>query len=190
MIRGLRAPFRHFALLASFASILAATSACVTSRITVEASGDESLAAAKTVLVALLPTDTQARARAGQEPSAETANALRARIEEALLARGYAAAADDAGDLVLEIAPRVEHVSRRTWSSDPDASAPRLVSGTDLVLALRGRDREDFTLWSCEARAPLPESRRDEAEPGANDALWRELALRAIEKIPAQRPRG
>ena len=166
----------------SLVFLAASAAACISSRITVADSDGEAFAHATSLHVTSVgdvkgSTDTS---------TASVANALRSQAEAVLRAKGYSIADAVDGDLILEIAHRTEPVSRRTWSSDPDASALKIVHRTDAVLALRGRDRnDDREVFFCDARAPLPESGRPFAP--SMDELWTELLEHALTKVPARR---
>ncbi len=176
-----RKPTRALATI-SLALLAASTSACISNRITVDASDGEVVARASALHVTLREDATEA----AQSPTPSVASALRSRAEEALREKGYSITAAADADLILEITHRTEPVTRRTWSSDPDASAPRLVERTDAVLALRARGRsDDAEVWFCDARAPLPESGR--AFAPSMDELWAELLEHALAKVPARR---
>ena len=163
--------------------VLSTTSACLSHRIKVRASNDEAFVRARTLFVIARPPSDPG----GGAPEALDPIALRDRVEDELRAKGYATASEAEAELVLEAAPAIESVSRRTWTSDTDATAPRLVTATDLVFVLRAVDRDgDLTLWSCEARLPLPVNELPGAAPDF-DALWRDLVERALAKIPARR---
>lgn len=171
-------PFRLTGALAGISLALMATTACISNRITVAASDGDAVSRASALRVAL-----------HEDAATSVSPALRAQAEDALRAKGYSVAAvgSEDGDLVLEISARTEPVTRRTWSSDPDASALVLVERTDAVLSLRARNNEDAEVWSCDARAPLPESGRPFAPD--MDELWTDLLERALAKLPARRLR-
>ncbi len=167
--------------------VLLALSACVSPPITVDASDAAPIARSATIHVALA-----AAADAGASPpgsaidpglGAELEDALKARAERALEARGYATGSASESDLVLELAPRAERTTRRTWSSDPDASALRTVAQAEAVLALRAHDPQaGHELWRGEARTKLADAAR---APGPRaTALWSQLLDRALERVP------
>ncbi len=182
MTRIANARTSHTLVCLSVAWLAASVAACISSRITVEGSDGEAFAHATSLHVTSV-ADAKGSIDA---PTAPVADTLRSQAEAILRAKGYSITDAVDGDLILEIAHRTEPVSRRTWSSDPDASALKIVHRTDAVLALRGRDRiEDREVWFCEARAPLPESGRAFA-PSMHE-LWTELLERALAKVPARR---
>lgn len=166
----------------SLALLAASSTACISNRITVDASDGDLVARASALHVTLGEDATAAAA----SPTPSLATGLRTRAENALRAKGYSVAAPADSDLILEITHRTEPVTRRTWSSDPDASSPKLVERTDAVLALRARGRsDDAEIWFCDARAPLPEYER--AFAPNMDELWTELLEHALAKVPARR---
>ena len=176
-----RKPTRALAII-SLALLAASTSACISNRITVDASDGDVVARASALHVTLREDETAATI----SPTPSLATELRTQAENALRAKGYSVAASNDSDLILEIAHRTEPVKRRTWSSDPDASSPKLVERTDAVLTLRARGRsDDAEVWSCDARAPLPES--GQAFAPSMDELWTELLEHALAKVPARR---
>ncbi len=171
--------------------------ACISNRVTVDASDATVLAQAATVYVSLAgvsateaesgtASETEADALApARGPAIDPAleSALRARAEQALRAKGYAIGTAAESDLILELAPRHESVMRRTWSSDPDASGARVVQKSEAVLVLRAlRGSEDTELWRGEARARLPDSA---LVFGTNaEAVWSQVLDRALERVP------
>lgn len=171
---------------------IAAFGGCISPRVAVEASDAAPIARAATIHVALANADfTEAEAEAeaaeaerGAQPVAPAvAEALRAEAERQLETRGYAIGSAATSDLVIEIAARSEYTARRTWSSDPDASASRIVRKPEAVIALRAIEREGGReIWAGDARARLPESAltlRSSAE-----AVWQRVLAAALEGVP------
>jgi hypothetical protein len=80
----------------------------------------------------------------------------------------------------------VQTTTRKTWSSDPDASAARLVKKSEAVVGIRAQSgSEGLELWRCEARSRLAESAR---APGARATdVWSRILARALEPIPDRR---
>lgn len=163
---------------------------CVSSPVTVDASDAASLARSTTIHVALAPRPESAApnpdgtVEAAVAPALESA--LLAQAEQALEARGYAIGSAADSDLVLELAPREQTTVRRTWSSDPDATASQRVKKTEAVVEIRARSAsEGLELWRCEARSRLPGSARS---PGARATeVWSRILSRALEPIPDRR---
>ncbi len=166
---------------------LATLAGCISPRVAVEASDAAPIARAGIIHVALVSAETapaEAAAEPGSEPVAPAiAEALRADAERLLEQRGYAIGTAASSDLVLEIAARSERTARRTWSSDPDASASRIVRKPEAVIALRARDRKSGRdVWACDARARLPES-APVLGPSA-EAVWLRVLDAALEDVP------
>lgn len=171
--------------------------ACISDRVTVDASDADVLTQAATLHVRLASvsatemeggTETVASADVltpapGQAVDPAIESALLARTEEGLRAKGYAIGSAAESDLILELVPRHETVSRRTWSSDPDASGARIVQKSEAVLWLRARGPgESAELWIGEARARLPES---ELVFGTSaEEVWSQVLAKALERVP------
>ncbi len=190
----------------AFAIVVPLFAACISNRVTVDASDGEVLAQATTLHVALArvaesATDNETAADAdalsptpdpGPDPTLgppldpALESTLRARAEEALRAKGYAIGSAAESDLILELAPRNESVARQTWSSDPDASGARIVKRPEAVLLLRARSRgESAVVWRGEARARLPES---ELVIGTDaEEVWSQVLAKALERVPDRR---
>lgn len=179
----------RFARPAAFAIALVALATlagCISPRVAVEASDAAPIARAETIHVVMAGQETAA-AQAGNEPIAPAvAEALRADAERLLERRGYAIGSAASSDLLLEITARSERSARRTWSSDPDASASRVVRKPEAVISLRARDRDTGgEVWTCDARARLPES-----TPGIGtsaEAIWRRILAAAFADVPRRR---
>lgn len=163
---------------------------CASGPVTIDAGDAAPLSRSATIHVALAPRPESEQPTADGAIEAaldpELASALRAQTERALEARGYAIGSATDSDLVVELAPREQRTARRTWSSDPDASAARLVQRSEAVLGIRALSRsEGVEIWRCEARAKLPESARS---PGARATeLWSRVLSRALEPVPERR---
>ncbi|HPG28541.1 MAG TPA: hypothetical protein PLW10_23115, partial [Myxococcota bacterium] len=98
--------------------------------------------------------------------------------------RGYHVAEDGGSDLQLAVSAKVDRVTRRTWSSDPDASALRDVELEEVVVVLRAFDgASPAEALRVEARRRLP----DRALPFAPslDELYRRTLGDAIDAFPA-----
>ena len=162
---------------------LATLAGCISPRVAVEASDAAPIAIAETIHVAFASEQTAA-AEAGAEPVVPAiAEALRADAERLLEQRGYAMGTAASSDLVLEIAARSERTALRTWSSDPDASASRVVRRPEAVIVLRARDRDTGReVWACDARARLSES--SPVFGTSEEAVWRRVLAAALEDVP------
>lgn len=197
-------PAKSFRLALAFAVVVPLFTACISNRVTVDASDGEVLAQAATLHVSLTrlagpATENEAEADAVADVRSPTPDpalgppldpalesTLRIRAEEALRAKGYAIGSADESDLILELAPRNESVARRTWSSDPDASGARIVQRSEAVLVLRARSRGDSAEhWTCEARARLPES--ELVFGTSEEGVWSRVLAGALERVPDRR---
>ena len=168
----------------AFAAFAALLTACISSQVGVEASDGEALMAATTLHVSLV---TEAEAGPGTAAvSPATQAELRARAETALRAKGYAIGSLSDSDLILEFIPRTESAPRKTWSSDPDASGPRIVRKPEAVLSLRARSRgANAEVWRCQARARLPLPGRSSTTN--LDEVWNQVLAKALEQVPDRR---
>lgn len=175
-------------LIAGIATFILA--ACVTSPVSVDAGDATSLSRSATIHVALAPRPEAAAATTEGEIDraldAAQESALRENAERALEAKGFAIGPASDSDLVFELAPRHRQTARRTWSSDPDASAVQVVKKSEAVLGIRARTQsEGVEVWRCDARARLPESNRGLGESA--DEVWARVLSRALAPIPEQR---
>lgn len=185
----------------ALAVVVPLVAACISNRVTVDASDSDVLAQAVTLHVALA-REPAAEAGSGTDGNAAAAalppapppargpaidpvieSALLAHAENTLRAKGYAIGSAAESDLILELTPRQESVSRRTWSSDPDASGARIVQKSEAVLSLRARpDGESAEIWAGEARARLPES--ELVFGTSTEEVWIQVLAKALERVP------
>ena len=168
----------------AFVALAALLTACISNKVSVDASDGHELMRAATLHVSLAG---DAKAETGTAAISPVAQAeLRARTENALRAKGYAIGSVSESDLILELTPRTESAPRRTWSSDPDASGVRIVRKPEAVLSLRARSRgASAEVWRCEARARLPEPGRRSTTNV--DEVWSQLLAKALEQVPDRR---
>ena len=165
--------------LVSLVWLAISTAACLSGQIIVDASDGAALAGVSALRVSFSGTAASAET---PSPSPTSMTALQARAESDLRAKGYSIATDD--DVpILEIALHTEQVERRTWTSDPDASASKLVERTEAVVSLRARDGNG-ELWFCDAHAVLPKPGMPFA-PKLDD-VWAQLLERALAKVPVR----
>lgn len=159
---------------------------CISPRVAVEASDPAPIARAATVHVALAsadPAPDESGAGSAAPAAPAIAETLRADAERLLEQRGYAIGTAASSDLVLEIGARSERTARRTWSSDPDASASRIVRKPEAVVALRALEREGGReIWACDARARLPETAP--VLGTSAEAVWQRVLAAALEDVP------
>lgn len=155
---------------------------CVANQIRVDARNPKALGDTASFSVSLAPT-TEGATPATSEA---LATALLDRVEETLAAKGYEVEWLTESDLLLELSLRKERVSRKTYSSDPDASGARMVERTEAILTLRAVDhRRGVEIWRCDARGLLPEP--DLAFVESETDLWNRLLERALAEVPSRR---
>lgn len=155
---------------------------CIANPIRVDARDPAVLDDTSRFFVSLAPTT------AGAAPTTDEATtaSLLDRAEDALVRKGYAIEGPETSDLMLELSLRKERVSRKTYSSDPDASGVRMVERTEAILTLRAIDpRRGVEIWRCDARGRLPEPELAFVE--SESELWHTLLERALDEVPARR---
>jgi len=167
--------------------------ACATAPARIDASDGAALARESALRVELgpLPAATDASGAAPSSGAAARSDAaapgdaaaVRARVEDALRAKGYAI--DDGAGIVLTLDRRREPGPVTSWSSDTDATAPRVVERMHAVVSLEARapgaERE---VWRCDAREVLPKPGTPFA--GGEEAIWERLLEHALARIPAR----
>ncbi|MEZ4331593.1 MAG: hypothetical protein R3F35_07550 [Myxococcota bacterium] len=159
--------------------------ACIANPIRVDARDPKVLAATGRFSVSLAPTAE------GTMKSADEATTTRLldRLEDALASKGYSLEPPAQSELALELGLHKERVSRKTYSSDPDASGVRMVERTEAILTLRAVDhRRGIEIWRCDARGRLPEPELAFVE--SEQTVWNALLERALEAIPSRRRGG
>lgn len=163
---------------------LAACAACVSNRVTIDATDASILSQSPTIHVSL---DAAADTNPVGEPlDPALEDALRTHAEDALRAKGYAIGSATESDLILRLTPRADTAPRRTWSSDPDASGPRIVRKSEAVITLlAGHRGESGEVWRSEARARLAESSHTLGTSAR--AVWTRVLDKALEPIPDRR---
>lgn len=163
-------------------SLCALSLGCIANPIRVDARDPAVLDDTSRFFVSLAPTT------AGTAPTTDEATtaSLLDRAEDALVRKGYAIEGPETSDLMLELSLRKERVSRKTYSSDPDASGVRMVERTEAILTLRAIDpRRGVEIWRCDARGRLPEPELAFVE--SESELWHTLLERALDEVPARR---
>ena len=174
----LHAPLARAAFAVAFALL---TAACVIPRIETRSSrqGDVRVIDA----VHLLPVEFAPGALGDRT----IGDALDANAAEMLERRSVRLVAAIEAAPRLAISARSERVSRRTWSSDPDASALREVEIEEAVVVLRLFDGGGTEpAWLAEARARLPEV--DAVFGPTRRAVWLATLREAISALPDAAP--
>jgi len=163
---------------------LATCAACVSNRVTVDATDASILSRSATIHVSL---ESAADVESAAEPLDQSLESeLRTHAEDALRAKGYAIGSASESDLILRLAPRSDTAPRRSWSSDPDASGPRIVRKPEAVIVLRaGRRGESAEVWRSEARARLADSHSTLGTSART--VWTRVLDKALERIPDRR---
>jgi len=158
--------------------LVAILAGCFTPRIETRSRVKGEVSAARSVH--LLPIE-----RPGVPPDdwAATEKGMSGRVSEILTRKGYRVGPAEGSDLRISIAGRVERVTRRTWSSDPDASALENVEVSEAVLVVSAfDDRSNEAVWSVEARSLLPEIRPPFAP--THREIWLATLRDAAEAFP------
>jgi len=175
-------------------ALLCGLPGCAANDVRVDAGDAERIAQVERIAVEIADPGALDPAPASPGPGGAIPEALAASLrdeaERALRAKGYtvADAAGNAGgaEVVLLLAGHRLPTRVRSWSSDPDASAARLVEREEAVLALRARRRDDGeVIWRADARATLPEPERPFG-PDA-EATWSRLLDDALARVPQRR---
>jgi len=166
--------------------LVIALAACAAPRVELRARVDADVSRARSVRV--LPAEVvpleEGDGALGSAAREALSGELRRLAEAGLSERGYRVAEDGGSDLQLAVSAKVDRVTRRTWSSDPDASALRDVELEEVVVVLRAFDgASPAEALRVEARRRLP----DRALPFAPslDELYRRTLGDAIDAFPA-----
>jgi len=127
-------------------------------------------------------------ARGGPDPIApEIGESLQVETKLQLARRGYLFAAPAQADLRVELYLRRGVMARRTWSSDPDASAAVYRDFPAAVLEVQVLDpRDSSELWRGEGRARLPE-RRNFFDPDP-ETIWLDTLGQVLDALPVRAP--
>lgn len=172
---------RRRGVLAGLLVLIAISPGCIANRIRVDARDPKVLGETARFSLSLAPT-ADGTAKAADEA---TTTRLLDRLEDALASKGYALEPPAESELSLELALRKERVSRKTYSSDPDASGARMVERTEAILTLRAVDhRRGVEIWRCDARGRLPEPELAFVE--SEQTVWTTLLERALEEVPSR----
>lgn len=111
------------------------------------------------------------------------ADALRKQATAVLASKGYRSTDPDTSDARLALTLSTDRVTRRTWSSDPDASALRNVAVDEaVVVASLFVDASTEAVWTGEARARLPD--RGCCFQPTLEEIWLATLREAIEALP------
>ena len=168
-------------MLAGLLGIGALAVGCIANPIRVDARDPKVLTDTTRFSVSLAPTAE------GTMKSADEATTTRLldRLEDALASKGYSLEPPAQSELSLELGLHKERVSRKTYSSDPDASGVRMVDRTEAILTLRAVDhRRGVEIWRCDARGRLPEPELAFVE--SEQTVWTTLLERALEEVPSR----
>ncbi|MBW2499870.1 MAG: hypothetical protein JRF61_21510 [Deltaproteobacteria bacterium] len=159
--------------------------ACVAPRIETRSRVEGRLESVHTVDVLLANVSGEGLSNDELPPSRE----LSEQAAVVLRSKGYRIAAREESDVRMAISARIDRVIRRTWSSDPDASALREIEIDEAVIVVAVfDDTSTKAVWSVEARSPL--SRRQAFFFPTRDEIWVATLREAIEAFPISAPGG
>ena len=109
---------------------------------------------------------------------------LHARAVGVLTTKGYSMVPAEESDIRMAIRARIDRVTRRTWSSDPDASALRDVAVNEAVIVVDVfDDTSTEAIWNAEARSRLPD--RDSFLGPTRRDIWHATLRDAVQAFPA-----
>lgn len=172
--RGRRVPISVLLLLSWIAA------ACISPEVTTEASATRDVRDFETF--AWLPIGIVSGAI---EPNGALAEELSRRGRAGVADRGYEPVSDEAGpaEMTMQLSVRIERVSKRTISPDPDTNHPVNRTFEEAVLELVSIDRASGdVLWRGEARGLLPQR---EGVIGRNpETVWKATLDALLESLP------
>ena len=165
--------------------------ACASPRVETRIRSDADLSSHETLIV--LPVvmheadPSSASAAGSSELIAELERQTRSLLEEKGYRLAEAGSESGSADLLIQIQLSTERVTRRVWSSDPDANGyvTREIEEARLVLRALGPDATT-ELWRGEARSRLPQ--RAPLVGADAEQIWMNALAEVIDRFPQKRP--